>query len=292
MLRPTPLSAPFVAQATRALVPGTTRVMIACMPKSGSTLLRRALMEATHWPRLQGVLGFQRTPQNLYPSLLLNHARQNGVYQQHLQASEIHVALLNQFRFHTVVLVRNLLDVAASLFDHLHRESRFSFAAYLTDDFFELDRPTQLDLVVELLMPWFINFYVGWHDAWQSNVLNMTWVTYEELVADMPGTVGRILEFIGQPKSEEEVSLALQRAVQSHTRFNKGVTGRGLKTLSPEQVDRIRSLTRFYPWVDFSRIGLEPATRPATPPAPHFSAQTPAAESVPPVQRAPKDMDN
>ena len=67
-----------------------------------------------------------------------------------------------------------------------------------------------------------------------------------------------MLEFYGLKYSREVIAKTIE-AVEADSRknlFNKGVSGRGKTGLSEAQKERIRSLTRHYPSVDFSLIGL------------------------------------
>jgi hypothetical protein len=72
------------------------------------------------------------------------------------------------------------------------------------------------------------------------------------------GTIRGILARFGLGEFAGNVAAAVARLEDGHvnTRFNVGKTGRGREELSGAQIERIRSLTRFYPDVDFSPIGL------------------------------------
>jgi hypothetical protein len=123
----------------------------------------------------------------------------------------------------------------------------------------ELDLETQLDYVIELALPWYIDFYVSWYEAGTNGKIDVQWISYEEMIADWNMSIRRILDVYGIKRTDAEIEEAIQRTLEKgqrktlQIRLNKGVVGRG-NLLSDAQKERVRALTRFYPWVDFSRI--------------------------------------
>jgi hypothetical protein len=88
--------------------------------------------------------------------------------------------------------------------------------------------------------------------------IELQWLTYEDLVADKPAAVLKVLEFygLGAPRRGVEQRIKQIESEGRKIRFNKGLTGRGKSGLSQQQKDQIRRLARYYPSTDFSRIGL------------------------------------
>jgi len=73
-------------------------------------------------------------------------------------------------------------------------------------------------------------------------------VSYEEMIADKPGTLLRIADFLALGKTDADCAAAVA-AVEGDTdktRFNKGVAGRGAATLTEEQLGRIERLSAAY----------------------------------------------
>jgi tetratricopeptide (TPR) repeat protein len=243
---------------TNAFAPEDLRpyLFIACMPKSGSTFLKNALLLSAGVPERMLAFAYMQNEQELHLPHLIDAAREVCVTQQHCRATDANVQLMQAFRIRPVVLVRNLFDIVASLYD-------FYDMGALPNTFFEncwagLDRQRRLDLIIDHVMPWYIQFYVSWFEAIEQRRLEGMWLTYEQLVADKPAAVSRIHRFAGLDVAEREAARAVAFLDQHKemNRWNKGVSGRGEETLSEAQKQRIRALAAYFPDVDFSRIGL------------------------------------
>lgn len=231
-------------------------IVIACMPKSGSTYLSTLLSNLLHFKQAWPVQAGGRNEQNLYLPALIDLYGKKTVCQIHLKATGDNLDLIKKFEIHPIILVRNIYDVVVSLLDHLNNESLIGFAFFANDEFYKLDEKQQLDFIIELGVPWYINFYVSWVSACEEGAVIPLWLTYDEVVKDKNVTLKRIAEFIGVNKSEEEIARSIQAVGKNNVRFNKGVEGRGAQILTEGQIQRIKDFTRFYPWVDFSRIGI------------------------------------
>jgi len=163
---------------------------------------------------------------------------------------------MQAFGIRPVVLVRNIFDSVMSLLD-FYDQGAFQ-TSYFRADWPGLDEKTKIDLLIENVIPWYFQFVASWDQVERLKRLEVSWLTYEELVADKPGNVLRVLEFYGLGVSRRAVEQRIKE-IESEgrkIRFNKGVTGRGKTGLSESQKEHIRRLARYYPSTDFSRIGL------------------------------------
>src|SRR4029077_8719098 len=111
---------------------------------------------------------------------------------------------------------------------------------------------------IENVIPWYFQFVASWDLAEKQKRIEIYWLTYEELIADKPASVLKVLHFYGLGASRRGVEDRIHEieSGKRQNRFNKGVTGRGKSGLNDRQKDQIRRLTRFYPSTDFGRIGL------------------------------------
>jgi hypothetical protein len=157
-----------------------------------------------------------------------------------------------------------MLDVVPSTLDHLYNEGfeHFPFL-YCNERFPELDRSAQIDCVIEMGVPWFFSFYVSWFDACAKGKIDALWMTFEEMISDWPAALRKVLRFYGLERSDAQIGAALAHTrglAYDKIRVNEGKIGRGRAALSPGQTRKILDMARFYPWVDFSRVGIPPAT--------------------------------
>ncbi len=228
-------------------------VFVTALPKSGSTYLTTLLLGATGF--IPYFLGDDHlNEQDLCEQKLIDAWNMNVVAHQHTRATRINLERMHAYRIRPVVLTRDIFDCATSLLDHLHRESRDNPTFSVDDGFLAMPRARQLDAIVDLALPWHVQFVA----AWQRADIDRLWVTYRELVSDCEPTVVRVLDFYGLPRDGARVDQALERAQHTFTRFNVGSTRRGADEFSDEQCERVIALTRHFPDVDFSCVGLGP----------------------------------
>ena len=127
-------------------------LIVACMPKSGSTFLASALTHATGYSNVVLAFGFEQNEQDLYLPALIRNSGFDTVTQQHMRATDPNLRLLAAFHMAPIVLVRNLEDITISLYDHLHNTAIKASMGYLNESFFELDRVTSsLDDTINII---------------------------------------------------------------------------------------------------------------------------------------------
>ncbi len=232
------------------------KIFIACFPKSGSTYLMELLCEVTGYYRPHLVYSYERSDQNIYLPALVDFCNKNSIIQQHARATNSHIDLINQYKLTPVILTRNIFDVIVSLVDFFDTSTDPKmFVCYTTPEYSSMNRRDKISMMVELAAPWYFNFYAGWWDAVQTGRVDATWLTYESLIADPDRAVDRIISSSGVIL-KKSVADAVESVTGKRIRLNKGISGRGYVELSEEQRQRISRLARFYPWVDFSNMGL------------------------------------
>jgi hypothetical protein len=231
-------------------------LFIACVPKSASTFLKNLLVNVTGYRDLFTVYAAGQNEHDLYLPTLRECAHVDTVTQQHCRASDANIHLMQAFGIRPVVLVRNIFDSVMSLLD-FYNKGAFK-TSYFRNDWPLLDEETRKDLLIENVIPWYFQFVASWDLAEKQNRLEVHWLSYEDLVADKPSSVLRVLEFYGLGASRRglEQRIGEIESEGRKIRFNKGVTGRGRTDLNNRHKDQIRRLTRFYPSTDFGRIGL------------------------------------
>jgi Sulfotransferase domain/Protein of unknown function (DUF1232) len=220
----------------------TAHILIACMPKSGSSLLSGVIARLPGYRRVQLIPDYDRREQELDEFCLRQVDRFSYVAQHHVRYSHWTAEMCRDYQLAPVVLVRNLLDVAVSLRDALRKDGPvwpFFFAeprhAALSDADLE-------EMIVRLALPWYVNFYMGWRQAPDALLVH-----YEDLIADPVGTVGRVLAHSGATASTADIEAAVREiAADDETRFNVGVAGRGAG-LRPDLVPDVLQMVEFYP---------------------------------------------
>ena len=230
-------------------------ILIACFPKSGSTFTTNVLHEMTRF-KVHTLHHDACAEQNLNKRRLGHYSRRNLILHQHLPGTDGNLGLLKKYGFKNIILLRNIFDVCPSLFDHLHKEDLNQWHCHLTKDFYQHSDETKMNIIVDLIIPWYFKFYVSWHYAEQTGKADVLWITYEEMVQDKRLYFSKILNYCGVKFDETCLDKITNVPRDSSSRYNKGVVGRGKAMLSGAQQERIRRMASYYPEVDFTRIGI------------------------------------
>ena len=232
-------------------------LLIACQPKSGSTFLKNVLCEITGFRDLFLFHASGQSEQDLFYPVLLEFATVPTVTQQHCRAAEANIQLMQAFGMRAVVLVRNLADVIVSLRD-FYTQGAILGTFFHPDVWMRLCPERQIDLIIDHVVPWHLQFLASWQQADKEQRVPVLWLTYEDLMRDQSSAVQKVLAFHGIDVPEEKIAAALAALAGEprRNRFNKGVSGRGQTTISPEQMGRIRRLAEYFHGTDFSLYGV------------------------------------
>jgi tetratricopeptide (TPR) repeat protein len=233
-----------------------THVLIACMPKSGSSFLKEVLCRLTGWPDTPLSYAYLQNEQELYLPYLLRAASSDTVTQQHCRATGPNTQILQAFGIRPIVLLRRIEDIVVSLTDFYDHGATLN--TFFPDLWPTLGQAAKYDLVIDHVMPWYASFYASWERAARRGRLECLFVTYEEMIADKPATTARIAGFLGLDKTAEECAAAVRAADGDtvKTRFNRGGAGRGEEALDDDQKARLRRLFSTYGTLDLGRVGL------------------------------------
>ena len=232
-------------------------IFIACVPKSASTFLKNLLVNLTGYRDLFTVYAAGQNEHELYLPTLRESAHLDTVTQQHCRASDANVHMMQAFGVRPIVLVRNIYDSVMSLLDFYNIQGAF-YNTYFRADFQSLDEETKIDLLIDNVVPWYMQFVASWDLVEKQKRLEISWLRYEDLISDKRAAVQQVLNFYGLGAQQKAVEAKI-RETESEARkirFNKGVAGRGTTGLSDQQKERIRRFSKYYPTTDFGRIGL------------------------------------
>jgi hypothetical protein len=236
---------------------GHHAILLAAMPKSGSTYFCEALASLPGMRRAHLVMGYEHHEQELVLDHLLTYAGTDYVAQHHLRHSEATEQLCALFALRPIVLVRNIFDAMASLRDHLMRFGLDFSMARVDPAFRGWDEGRQYRFIAEMMMPWFVTFYVGWSRAADRLILS-----YEDLLENPVALVTRAARHAGLAVSADDARAALAAARTRPIHFNRGVSGRG-RSLPAAARQRVLDQLAFYPDVDFAPLLRGEAGRPA-----------------------------
>lgn len=235
---------------TRVSAARVPHVLVACMPKSASSFLAAAIAGLPGMRQVSYSEGRDFREQELDLHRLCQYATIPSVSQQHVRYSSVTEELIRDFGITPVVLTRNLFDVVASMRDHVRGPESRGPAGYLTERHLALP-DHELDVVIaDIMMPWYFTFYLSWLEC--PEALRFT---YEDVRSDPGRVLSRIAEVAEMDCSPDCIRGAVESALATAPRLNKGVSGRG-ESIAPEARERILHLAAHYPEKDFTVLGL------------------------------------
>lgn len=238
-------------------------IIIAAAPKSGSTFLTQTLCKITGYEHYRLTEGYDTNEHDLYLPNLLMMNKKGCVSQLHIKGSYHNASHIQTFGITPVILVRNIFDTVISLVKDLRKKQKqegwelgrngYSFL-WQDSSLTELSESQFTDMVIELALPWYINFYVSWYRLCQKGVINGLWVTYEDLMADKEKSIMNILKFLKIPNISNIPQDLLD---QKYGTFRQGSSGSGEDLLTKFQKESIQSKFKYYKDIDFTMFGIK-----------------------------------
>lgn len=241
---------------------GTKRklVFMAFPPKAAGTFLRTAVIcavggQLVRIAHAQG--GRDATPYlptfvyyymgGITDKILVSHS--------HMLALPSNINFLETFGICPVIIKRSIPDMLISYGDNLDTEDvalREGLNCHIPENFRSLPPQQRGDFLVDVLGPWYANYYAGWLAYAETHPDRICVLSYGEVKEDMAGAVLKIAAASGILCSRDNADAAVQETweARANYRFNKGVNGRGKSYFSEEQLARLERCLGYYPALD------------------------------------------
>ncbi|OGI00315.1 MAG: hypothetical protein A2Y25_01650 [Candidatus Melainabacteria bacterium GWF2_37_15] len=241
-----------------------SHILLACMPKSGSTFLVNLIDRLPDFKKYSLVPGYgdreQEIEESRINSFLVSRENPNSkvfnskffIAQHHVRHSIVLDDICNRHNIFRVILCRNLRDVIYSIKDHFVDEAVGGSSGVVPKEYFSWEDHKREEFIVDLIIPWYINFFMGWIKC-KDNSIKMIW--YEDLISNKIETVSSILKAAGHLQiTTEQIDEAINIVTANQTtsqkrcsknRFNKGISGRG-QNLSQNASDKLLKLLDYY----------------------------------------------
>lgn len=246
-------------------MPNGRSLMITSAPKSGTTWLYHLLRDITAASPARLAADWEFGAE-IDAAKIIDATRTKSpwIAMMHMCPSKWTEHAVTRFDVTTIVLVRDIFDSIVSYDDEIMRsfrgrEAPITSMLHIPDQYIDWDPPKRLDFLIALYTPWLALFL----NRWSQVPFEMHWVTYEQLLTDTHGTLRRILDAAGFGQiGAERIEAAIHdyrgdgAKASQHTRFNKGVVGRGKSKLSDGQKREMLRILSFYPDLDLEGLGV------------------------------------
>lgn len=231
---------------------GRINILLACFPKSGSTFASRVVSQHPDFERVHLVPSHGCREQELDIRLLHKHRKINYISQIHVKPSQETTLLIDKYSLMPIILTRNLYDVIPSFADHFTNINTANPFAVMTDYLLDLPDEQIYEVIADLIIPWYINFYV----SWKKYPGRKLFVQYESLVKDPSNVFRKIFTHVGIQATDSQIEQYVEKTMGQKIKFNRGVSGRGVH-IGDAAKNHVNKLCGYYPDIDFSDIGVK-----------------------------------
>lgn len=238
-------------------------VVLAFPPKAAGTFLRAAIIKAVDGQLVRIVHaqgGRDATP---YLPTLVQYFRgastdKTLVTHVHMLALPANLHLLAAFDIKPIILKRSIPDMLASYWDMLESDDealRQGLNCHIPSGFRFLSRNAKADFLIDILGPWYMNFYAGWLAYAAASPGRVHIIAFRELMDDPVATVAQCLVHVGLPATSQAIDTAVQYAWEKrqNLRFNRGESGRGALYFRPTHLHRLARMLGHYRELDAYR---------------------------------------
>jgi hypothetical protein len=232
-------------------------VLLAFPPKAAGTFLRSAIINAVDGQLVRTVHaqgGRDATP--YLPTFVTYFS--GGVTDKtlvthvHMLALPANLHFLAAFGIRPIVMKRSIPDMLASYWDMLENDNAAlldGLNCHIPQNFRQLARDAKGDFLVDVLGPWYVNFYAGWLSHAEAHAGALCVLDFHALRTDPVETLKRCLECAGVKVARAKCEIAVQDAWNGRKklRFNKGEQGRGRGYFRAPQLKRLARMLGHYP---------------------------------------------
>ncbi len=244
-------------EALRLLGKERKAVVLAFPPKAAGTFLRNSIIEAIDGKlvRVAHALGGR----DATPYLPTFVAYYSGALTERTLVAHVHMLalpanrhFLEVFDIRPVVMMRSIPDMLASYWDMLDTDAVArgdGLNCIIPEDFQRLPDAAKADFLVDILGPWYTNYFAGWLGYTEADPGRVCVLHYRDFKDDPAGALATALDHVGLSRTPGECQAAIDLNWTNRrlSRFNKGEEGRGGRYLKAVHMNRLARMLGHYP---------------------------------------------
>lgn len=223
-------------------------VLLACLPKSGSTFIAKTIVNITGYDFVQFQPYRATNEHNILPGVFYSNLNKNTVTQLHIKPSILNKKLLQEHDIKVVYLTRNILDSLRSIHHHILNENDQWFMFTAVEDYQNWHTERQFDFLIDLVLPWYVNFISSWQYEIEKGSLNILEVSYEDFKTNNIKVISKILKFYGLDYDNNAIKKGIDESYNNKLklRFTKPETKINY-CFTPKQMTTIERIVGYYP---------------------------------------------
>lgn len=198
-------------------------ILIACLPKSGSTFIANSLVNITNFEFIQFQSRRATNDHNIDPNILYFNLNKSTITQLHLKPNLLNKELLLESNIKVVFLYRGVLDSLRSLNNHILNENDQWFMFTASEDYKYWSTQKQFDFLIDMVLPWYINFLSSWKIELELQDVKILEIDYDDFKVNNLNTIKKILQFYNLNYSDEKIEKGIGMSYEnkSKLRFNE-----------------------------------------------------------------------
>ncbi|MCC1484914.1 sulfotransferase domain-containing protein [Winogradskyella immobilis] len=223
-------------------------IFIACLPKSGSTFLANVLVNITgfEFVQFQPIRG--TNDHNIDPSVFYESLNKNTITQLHSKPNESNKYYMERYNIKIIFLYRDIRSSLKSFYNHIITENDKWFMFTVAKEFREWEIEKQFDFLIDLIIPWYINFLTSWKIEVKKKELDILEIDFDDFKNSNAETINKILTFyeLDNYKKNIESALDISYSKKEALRFNSVVSKIDYE-FTTNQLNKIKYLISYYP---------------------------------------------
>lgn len=233
-----------------------TVVLLPFAPKAAGTFLRTAVIAATGGQLVRAVHAQGGREAQLYLPIFIHYyyggiCEEPMVVHAHMQAHPANCRFIEVLSLKPVVMIRSITDMLASMWDMFLSDPAMRLETVnciVPEDFPDFSADEKAGFMFDMFAPWYVSYYASWMAYAASHSDTVLVTRYNDLLADPVALLGRILDHVGLPKSQDVCTAAFKGTwdERGELRFSRGVGGRGKSYFSPEHFARLERMLNRY----------------------------------------------
>ncbi len=245
-------------------------VLLACMPKSGSSSLCRFLAGGKNSAKVFFIPWGERREQELCEFSLIkqlsrNSLRKNLIAQHHTRYSSATHKIITRYKIKVIFLYRDIPDAIMSLGDHMKKESVKHSNSYWNEELLSsFDNTPEgnisyYELVYLSTAGALFSLVASWKNAAKDGFGSVKLLRYEDIFIKHDLNPEKLVQELELLDGGRDISYIYGKP--SSSRFNVGISGRGHEMVSnsPMLAEMNETLSKFYglgPWEKTSKFDL------------------------------------